>query len=147
MTYNACWIRNSFIYSFVYLFVHACMECIFGLLFNCDIIYVINSLVIFVDAAVEVEKPVSKKKRKKKSSSVSSSAKKTVEPVVETTTTTDFSTAILGSADKNAMTVVPFEADDEEENQGHSVVGMTESVSVNFIARRSNSCSQVGLFL
>lgn len=79
------------------------------------------------DAAVEVEKPVSKKKRKKKSSSVSSSAKKTVEPVVETTTTTDFSTAILGSADKNAMTVVPFEADDEEENQGHSVVGMTES--------------------
>ena len=40
----------------------------------------------------------------------------------------DFSTAILGNVDKNAMTVYPFHLDEENDSQGHSVVGMTESV-------------------
>jgi len=74
----------------------------------------------------------SKKKKKKKSSSNSTSAKassssSSSSSAAEITTTTvnkkDISTAILGNvASKNSMTVYPFQQED-----GHSVVGLTET--------------------
>jgi len=81
-------------------------------------------------AAVEKPSVPSKKKKKKKSSSSSPNNESVTESdssaaaeITTTTVTSDLSTAILGNADKNAMTVYPFTEDD----QGHSVVGLTET--------------------
>ena len=76
-----------------------------------------------IDAAVE-EAP-KKKKKKKKSSKKETSSKLSSsdenEKNVASVSSADFSTAILGSADKNAMTVYPFDNDDGDDDEGDSV--------------------------
>lgn len=94
---------------------------------------VLSILNFWTLAAVEEEedevkkssKKTSKKKKKKKSKAAAASTGKTVSAAsARETTEADLSTAILGgSAGRNSMTVFSYSSEEE----GHSVVGMTET--------------------